>query len=41
MSLEATMGVVAMVHSVEHFQISQSKLGFMHLGSSKGIKAPF
>jgi len=29
MSLEATMGVVAMVHSFEHFQISQSKLGFI------------
>jgi hypothetical protein len=27
------MGVIAMVHSFEHFQISQSKMGFIHLGS--------
>jgi len=38
MSLEATMGIVAMVHSFEHFQISQSKLGFMHLGSYQGCQ---
>jgi hypothetical protein len=32
------MGIVAMVHSFEHFQISQSKLGFMHLGSYQGCQ---
>jgi hypothetical protein len=38
MYVEATMGIVAMVHSFEHFQISQSKIGVHAFGFIQGYQ---